>query len=477
MIRTPKGFLRGAGNRRERLGPTRRRTSSILVIGFVILGAGFGVLFVADRAVALHWCPSLGGGYDPSVFYQGVSTTFTITVVNNIGDPITVANVMVDFDWDGDTSSNGWDLDFGPGTVPPGDSATFSQSITPPSATPGTYQVEVQVRGSAPGDGSVGACNFLPGNVELRSLPPLSVTASGTPTSGNVPLPVAFSATVSGGSSPYSYSWTFGDGGTSTAQNPGHTYGRPGTYIARVTVQDSVGSMVSRDVTITVTVQSLIVTAQADPTEGDAPLDVSFSVTVSGGLTPYTYQWMFGDGSASTSQSVVHRYTAPGTYGAQVTVRDSLGSSVSSSVSVLVRPSAPQVSMLASLQSGVAPLTISFSATITGGVRPDSYAWDFGDGGTSTEESPTHRYDRAGTYIVTVTTTDALGRTATDTETIDVQAPPAGVFSFESPVLWILVGGIGVTLVSVLLVAARKRGKRKRASRAARWRVNESDRR
>ncbi|MEK6911479.1 MAG: PKD domain-containing protein, partial [Candidatus Thermoplasmatota archaeon] len=118
-----------------------------------------------------------------------------------------------------------------------------------------------------------------------------------------------------------------------------------------------------------------------------------------------------------------------------------------------------------------------FSATIMGGVRPDSYAWDFGDGGTSTEVSTIHRYDKAGTYIVTVTTTDALGRTATDTETISVQAPLAGVFSFESPVLWILVGGIGVTLVSVLLVAARKRGRRKRASRAARWRVNESVRR
>jgi len=443
----------------------------------VILGAGFGVLSVADRAVALHWCPSLGGGYVPLVFYQGVSTTFTITVVNNIGSPITVTNVMVDFNWDGDTSSNGWDLDFGPGTVPPGDSATFSQSITPPSATPGTYQVEAQVRGSAPGDGSVGACNFLPGNVELRSIPPLSVSASATPMSGNVPLAVAFRATVSAGSPPYTYSWTFGDGATSSSPNPSHTYTRPGTYVAQLTVGDSLASTASGDVTIVVTVQPLIATAQANPTEGDAPLDVSFSVTVSGGLAPYTYQWMFGDGSAGTTQSVVHRYSAPGTYGAQVTVRDSLGSSVSSSVSVLVRPSAPQVSMLASLQSGVAPLTISFSATITGGVRPDSYAWDFGDGRTSTEESPSHRYDTTGTYIVTVTTTDALGRTTTDTETIDVQAPLAGAFAFEGPVLWILVGGIGVTLVSVLLVAARKRGKRKRASRAARWRVNESDRR
>ena len=57
-----------------------------------------------------------------------------------------------------------------------------------------------------------------------------------------------------------------------------------------------------------------------------------------------------------------------------------------------------------------------------------SYAWDFGDGNTSTEESPTHVYAGGGTYEVTLTASGATG-SATRTETINVTDPnTAGQF-------------------------------------------------
>ncbi len=46
-----------------------------------------------------------------------------------------------------------------------------------------------------------------------------------------------------------------------------------------------------------------------------------------------------------------------------------------------------------------------------------SYAWDFGDGGTSTEMSPTHTYADFGTYTVTLT---SKGSGGTSTATYDV---------------------------------------------------------
>ncbi|WP_420807894.1 ThuA domain-containing protein [Amycolatopsis antarctica] len=55
-------------------------------------------------------------------------------------------------------------------------------------------------------------------------------------------------------------------------------------------------------------------------------------------------------------------------------------------------------------------LTYAFNGARSGG---RSYQWDFGDGGTSTEMNPRHRYDRAGTYTARLTVTYADGEQAT----------------------------------------------------------------
>lgn len=56
----------------------------------------------------------------------------------------------------------------------------------------------------------------------------------------------------------------------------------------------------------------------------------------------------------------------------------------------------------------------------------DSYAWDFGDGTTSTEENPTHAYAEAGTYTVTLTATGAEGTTpSSKSESISLSDPNA----------------------------------------------------
>jgi gliding motility-associated-like protein len=56
--------------------------------------------------------------------------------------------------------------------------------------------------------------------------------------------------------------------------------------------------------------------------------------------------------------------------------------------------------------------TYVFSDLTAGGT---SWAWDFGDGGTSTQQNPTHSFPTSGTYTVVVTVTNANGCTDTDT--------------------------------------------------------------
>jgi PKD repeat protein len=75
-------------------------------------------------------------------------------------------------------------------------------------------------------------------------------------------------------------------------------------------------------------------------------------------------------------------------------------------------------------ESGDAPLTVQFSGD--GSYDPDgaivAYAWDFGDGGTSTGANPSYTYANAGTYPATLTVTDDDGATDAAQTTIQVTA-------------------------------------------------------
>ena len=69
------------------------------------------------------------------------------------------------------------------------------------------------------------------------------------------------------------------------------------------------------------------------------------------------------------------------------------------------------------------PLTYSFTDESTGG--PTEWLWDFGDGDTSIEQSPTHPYLVEGSYTVTLTATNAVDSDSISHQ-VDVQATPPG---------------------------------------------------
>ncbi|HEV8050521.1 MAG TPA: PKD domain-containing protein, partial [Thermoplasmata archaeon] len=177
--------------------------------------------------------------------------------------------------------------------------------------------------------------NFTSGG----SPPPLSVTATATPTSGTVPLAVAFAATASGGTSPYSYSWNFGDASTSTSQNPSHTYERAGSFSATLNVTDSASGKVSKSWTIVVSAAALQASISAEPTTAAVNQTVTFTSTVSGGTSQYTYLWEFSDHSSSTSANPSHSFGAAGSYLVTFVVNDSHGSSVRRNVTITVTAS------------------------------------------------------------------------------------------------------------------------------------------
>jgi PKD repeat protein len=76
-------------------------------------------------------------------------------------------------------------------------------------------------------------------------------------------------------------------------------------------------------------------------------------------------------------------------------------------------PSGPSGSFAAYPESGTAPLTVQFLDYTPNG---KSWAWDFGDGGSSDRQYPVHVYNRSGLYTVSETVTDWNGNTGTKTE-------------------------------------------------------------
>ena len=104
-------------------------------------------------------------------------------------------------------------------------------------------------------------------------------------------------------------------------------------------------------------------------------------------------------------------------------------------------------SAAASPTSGVAPLTVSFTGTASGGDGgPYTYEWDFGDGSShSATQNPVYTYTTSGGYPVTLTARDGLGASASDTHlTISVGALPA--VTLVTPSSGPSAGGTAVTI-------------------------------
>jgi PKD repeat protein len=99
-----------------------------------------------------------------------------------------------------------------------------------------------------------------------------------------------------------------------------------------------------------------------------------------------------------------------------------LGSQASIAIRAVIPPVYPHAGFTGAPLTGTAPLTVSFTDLSTGTIT--SWAWDFGDGGTSTQRNPVHTYQKQGTYKVRLTVSGPAGsNTLTKPSYIKVKKP------------------------------------------------------
>ncbi len=101
--------------------------------------------------------------------------------------------------------------------------------------------------------------------------------------------------------------------------------------------------------------------------------------------------------------------------------------------------------------------TLSFS--ITGASHTIvTYAWDFGDGSTGTEATPTHSYEETGSYQVTCTITDGEGNSGAATPaTLTISEPPPDDKGFLEEYWWIILIIAIVAIILIIALAKRKK--------------------
>jgi len=277
-----------------------------------------------------------------------------------------------------------------------------TSTVTDPSTiynTAGTYTIKLKAQST------LGCQDSVQKTVTFNS----KNTAFVAPDSTCLNSPVTFQNTSS--PAPASVLWDFGDGTQATQLNPSKAYPIPGNYLVKLY---STFSNCTDSATKFIKVfGDPVVNFTANKTGTcTLPTVTNFQDTSPDAVA---WSWNFGDGSPnSTIPNPSHTYNANGSYDVTLTIKDSKGCQITLTKPGFIDISTPVVNVLNLPAGGCGP-TFTFIPNLqvisSDGVA--SYAWDFGDGGTSTLSNPSHTYLSLGTYNVSVTITTNGGCTIT----------------------------------------------------------------
>lgn len=334
-----------------------------------------------------------------------VSHTVTIVVPPTAGFSATptsgCAVLTVNFSSASSVGASSYNWSFPGGS--PSSSTAQNPSITYNNA--GTYNVTLVVSNSA-GSDTLTLTNYITVNPQA--------TSSFTKSVNNATVTFTNTSTHA-----TSYLWNFGDGSTSTQMNPVHTYAQDGTYTVTLEATNDCGTATSSQSVVIVTPPTAAFSANV--TSGCAPLTVQFSNQSSANAT--SYAWLFPGGSptSSTEPSPTVTYNSAGTYTVTLTVSNAAGSNTATQTNYITVNTTPTAGFTFNTNYAV----VTFNNTSG---NATSYSWNFGDGGTSTDASPSHTYTQDGTYTVTLSATNACG-TVTATQSVTIVSLPNAAFS------------------------------------------------
>lgn len=288
---------------------------------------------------------------------------------------------------------------------------------------------------------SGGQCNLtmLKINMDLAGIrASVQSSINGVPrdTAGCVPLTVDFKDTVANG---VSYEWNFGDGSpqlVTTAPAASHQFNNAGLYNVMLVSVDSASCNIRDTAYMKIRVSDLKATIGFQPVK--LPPCTAFNyrfdnTSIPPPPRPFTSQsfvWDFGDASprvTAGAASVFHSFPGPGTYNVKLILADTSYCNGPDSLTIAVSVAANVRAAFSTPAEGCLPYSAVFSDNSISG---QSYAWNFGDGTTSTQSAPTHVYNTPGLYTVILVVGNPNTCNLTDTARFTIRVLDAPTPSF-----------------------------------------------
>ena len=252
------------------------------------------------------------------------------------------------------------------------------------------------------------------------------------------PLKVKFTDTSSGVDV---YDWDFGDGSSSSLKDTSHTFlnlsnTNDTSYIVTLTTYSTLGCADVFQDTVTV-YHNPYAQFTVDSSSGCSPHDVYIN---NSSIGQDSCSWNFGDlqTSDTCATSFTHNYNYNGAtqkiYDITLITSTTHGCKDNLVQNATVFPNISS-EFVADTIIGCNPLTVTFNSSSSIGVK--NYIWDFGDGSTSNEATPTHTFLNSSfttdsVYKVTLTTTNDYGCIAKSNTNITVYAKPNAEFTVDN---------------------------------------------
>lgn len=292
-----------------------------------------------------------------------------------------------------------------------------------PQATytaPGTYTIQLTVQS--------GRNCLATTSRTIQYYPPATAAYTASPQQGCAPLQTQFTNTSSFTMTGYTSTWDFGDGSPpSTVAAPSRTYTVPNVYNSTLTVRSPWGCLSTATRPINAfEPPTAAFGVSYDSCVVDTVVATNLSTPNQAGTNIVNWQWAMGDGAGYASPNAAHLYTLANTYPIQLIVTDANGCRDTAQRPIQWYP-APIISVTHPT-TGCAPLPVAFNNQ-SYPINGYTTAWNFGNGQTSLQASPTTSYANAGSYPVQLLITSPVGCTASYASIIQVNASPNAAFT------------------------------------------------